>query len=467
MRLWPLSREHHPKQFLNLFGTLSMLQHTLLRTRDMPLECEVLPPLILCNEAHRFLVQEQCQTIEIDPDCILLEPCPRNTAPATILAALHEPEPDTLLLILPADQLVHDVTALHEGFSFAAELAEDGNMVCFGIPATSPETGYGYIQRGKQAGTRNTLSAYQVQAFMEKPDQATAERYLACGNYQWNSGMFMAKAGVWREQFSRLQDGMYAHCREALSKERKDGAFARLDTDCYTACPANSVDHALMEPLARSQESRLVTIPLHIGWSDLGSWHRLWEQGEKDGDGNHRLGDVWTKDVRGCELRADHRLLAAVGCRDMIMVETADTVLVADRSRSEEIKPLVDRMQKQGREEVLMHRRVHRPWGSYEVLNSGTGFKVKRICVKPGHQLSLQFHRHRSEHWVVVQGTARVTCADKTFDLHKNQSTWIAEGQPHRLANHGQEPLSVIEIQSGTYLGEDDIVRLEDDFGRA
>lgn len=468
MRLWPLSRQHYPKQFVCLFDELSMLQHTLVRLRGLQSEGDALAPLVLCNEAHRFLVQEQSQAVGVETEAVILEPCIRDTAPALTLAALHEAQsaPDTLLLMLPSDQHIADVSAFQEAVRFAATLSASGNLVSFGIPATCPETGYGYIRHGEPAGEGGGFSAHQVEAFTEKPDLPTASRYLREGGYQWNSGMFLLSASLWCAQLARLHGDMHEACRKALQQASRDGVFIRPDADAFAACRAKSVDYAVMEPLAKEGYRGLLVVPVQLGWSDIGSWRALWERAEKDADNNHIQGDVLTEDVRDCELRAGHRLLTVLGCRDLVIVETADSVMVADKWRSEQIKQLVARLQEQKREEALSHRRVCRPWGSYEVVDAGERFQVKRIVVKPDCQLSLQYHNQRSEHWIVVKGTAQVTRGEETFALQENQSTWVPQGMPHRLANRTEHPLEIIEIQSGAYLGEDDIVRLEDDFGR-
>ncbi len=462
-RLWPLSRELYPKQLLPLVGERTMLQETLLRLDGL---AELAAPLVVCNNAHRFLVAEQLRQIDRTAETILLEPVGRNTAPAVAAAAQHwlgaHPEPadaDTLLLVLPADHLIRDVAAFHRAVASAAEAAAAGKLVTFGITPTSPETGYGYIRAA--TGAHDAGSPRPVERFVEKPDVDTARAYLESGEYLWNSGMFMFSARRYLAELDALAPAMAAACREACARASADLDFLRLDENAFAACPADSIDYAVME---KTRDA--VVVPLDAGWSDVGTWASLCEASSADAEGNVAIGDVVTEDSRNCYVRADHRLVATVGVEDHIIVETADAVLVAAKDKAQHVKRLVEQLKARQREEASLHREVYRPWGSYDSIDLGTRFQVKRITVKPGATLSLQMHHHRAEHWIVVSGTAEVTCGDRVFLLTENQSTYIPIGTRHRLANPGRLPLELIEVQSGSYLGEDDIVRFEDDYGR-
>ncbi|MDO3377805.1 mannose-1-phosphate guanylyltransferase/mannose-6-phosphate isomerase [Geoalkalibacter halelectricus] len=475
-RLWPLSRELYPKQLLPLAGEHTMLQETALRLEGLS---ALGAPLVVCNEAHRFMVAEQMRRIGRTPAAILLEPLGRNTAPAVAVAALQALDggEDPLLLVLPADHVIAQPEALRAAIESGAPLAREGRLMTFGIVPTAPETGYGYIRadracplsfvtghllKGKDQGTgMEDATAFAVAQFVEKPDSATAQRYLDSGEYFWNSGMFLFKASRYLEELERLAPAMLRWCRAALEQAVRDLDFIRLDAEAFAACPGNSIDYAVME-----KTDAAAVIPLAAGWNDVGSWSALWEIGARDADGNVRRGDVLTSGTRNCYLHAERRLIAAVGLEDHIVVETADAVLVAHRDRVQEVKDIVAQLKAQGREEALLHRRVNRPWGSYEGLVQDGRFQVKRISVNPGASLSRQLHHHRAEHWVVVRGTARVTRGEETFILAENESTFIPLGTEHRLENPGKIPLEMIEVQSGSYLGEDDIVRFEDQYGR-
>ena len=460
-RLWPLSRAHYPKQLIPLLGDRSLLQDTV--TRLDGLDVPKAPPLVVCNEHHRFMVAEQLRLLGREDGRILLEPVGRNTAPALTLAALaaRADGDDPVLLATPADHVVRDAAAFRAAVARGLPEAEGGAVVTFGIVPDRPETGYGYIRQGAAQGP-----GYRLAGFTEKPDRATAEAYLAGGDHLWNSGMFLLRASVWLQQLERFQPDMLEACRRAWEGGRADGDFCRIDAEAFAACPEDSIDYAVMEPLAREGDVPALVIPLDAGWSDVGSWDALWAVGEQDEAGNVTRGDVLSHDSRGNLVFAEHRLVGTVGVEDLIVVETADAVLVARKDRVQEVKALVDRLKAAGRDEVLHHRKVYRPWGSYESIDAGERFQVKHIVVQPGASLSLQMHHHRAEHWIVVRGTARVTRGDETFLLSENQSTYIPLGEVHRLENPGTIPLELIEVQSGSYLGEDDIVRFEDHYGR-
>ncbi|CAN5809397.1 mannose-1-phosphate guanylyltransferase/mannose-6-phosphate isomerase [soil metagenome] len=463
-RLWPLSRESYPKQLLPLVGGHSMLQASVQRLDGLGTPGGTLPPLVICNESHRFIVASQLQEIGVEPGALVLEPVGRNTAPAVAVAALHASAAgeDPLLLVLPADHVILDVEGFRDAVRRAIPAAEAGYLVTFGVTPDAPETGYGYIQMGDRlpAGP-GEAGAHAVVRFVEKPDADTAREYLADGGYAWNSGMFLLRAGRYLEELGSFRPDMLAACRRAVDAARKDLDFLRLDEAAFSASPSESMDYAVMEHTARA-----AVVPVSIGWSDVGSWAALWEVAEHDEDGNHLRGDVFAHDTRGSYLHAEHRLLTTVGVDDLMVVETRDAVLVAHKDRSQEIRAIVDRLRAAERTEADLHRKVYRPWGAYDAIDAGPGFQVKRITVNPGGRLSLQKHAHRAEHWVVVRGTARVTCDDRVFLLEENESTYIPLGSTHRLENPGTEPVELIEVQSGSYLGEDDIVRFEDVYGR-
>jgi mannose-1-phosphate guanylyltransferase/mannose-6-phosphate isomerase len=457
-RLWPLSRDFYPKQLLALTGEKTLLQQTALRLADL---AEVGPPLVLCNQNHRFLVAEQLREVGIEPAAIILEPVGRNTAPATALAALqvNEAGHDDTLLILPADHLIDDIAAFHHAVSQARKVALKGRLVAFGIVPKTAETGYGYIKKG--APIQDCANeAFAIDRFIEKPDSATAERYLAHGDYSWNSGMFMFQAALFLDELKQYNTPMYEHCRQALERAKKDLDFTRIDTNAFSACPFDSIDYAIME-----KTSKGAVIPIDVGWNDIGSWSALWDVGNKDDFGNVTRGDVILEDTHNSFVYADNRLVATIGLDDTIIIETIDAVLVAPKDRVQDVKAIVTRLKSTGRQEANLHRRVFRPWGSYEGVVCGERFQVKLITVKPSAILSLQMHHHRAEHWIVVRGTARITKGEEVFFLSENQSTYIPLGVTHRLENPGVIPLELIEVQSGS-LGEDDITRFEDNYGR-
>lgn len=455
-RLWPVSREAYPKQFLALASELSMLQATLERTTGM--DCTA--PLVVCNDEHRFMVAEQLRQLNVEPSAIILEPEGRNTAPAVALAALSAVarDPDAVLLVLPADHVIRDADAFSEAVELGLAAAREGALMTFGVVPDAAETGYGYLRRGAQ----RSEGLYELDSFVEKPDQETAQSYLDSGEYLWNSGMFLLSARSYLEELESLAPQMHQACVASMEAAARDLDFLRPDKDAFLACPSDSIDYAVMEKTGRGG-----VIPLDCGWSDVGAWSTLWQVAEQDERGNVTLGDVMLEDCRGSYLRSESRLVAATGIENLIVVETADAVLVADRDQVQNVKAIVNRLKAEGRSEATLHQRVYRPWGSYESLIEGDRFQVKRIVVNPGQTLSLQMHHHRAEHWIVVHGTAEVTCEDKVFTLKEDQSTYIPLGHKHRLANPGKIPLELIEVQSGSYLGEDDIVRFEDVYGRS
>jgi len=455
-RLWPVSREAYPKQFLALASELSMLQDTLARTSGLAAAA----PIVLCNDEHRFMVAEQLRQLEVGPSAIILEPEGRNTAPAVALAALRAvaADPDALLLVLPADHVIRDADAFVEGVRRAEAIALSGRLMTFGVVPDAPETGYGYLRLGEALGD----GVHALDSFVEKPDAATAEGYLASGNYLWNSGMFLLPAQLYLDELKAHAPAMYEACVAAMEEATSDLDFLRPGREAFLACPSDSIDYAVMEHTRAG-----AVLPLDCGWSDVGAWSTLWQVAERDDSGNVAIGDVMTEDCSNSYLRSESRLLAATGVDNLIVVETADAVLVADRDQVQNVKTIVNRLKAAGRSEASLHRRVYRPWGSYESLIESDRFQVKRIVVNPGHTLSLQMHHHRAEHWIVVHGTAEVTCEDRVFTMAEDQSTYIPLGHKHRLANPGKIPLELIEVQSGTYLGEDDIVRFEDVYGRS
>lgn len=457
-RLWPLSRELYPKQFLPLVDERSMLQETVCRLDGLE---DVASPIVVCNEEHRFLVAEQLRQADRPPSAILLEPEGRNTAPAIALAALQalQDHADPVLLVLPADHVINDAGALRRAIACAAQAAGQGDLITFGIVPDQVETGYGYIRITEKPGAADR--AYPVAEFVEKPDYPTAEAYVDSGEYLWNSGMFVFQAQRYLEELDRHAPAIAAACRNAFARRSSDRDFVRPDVESFKSSPSDSVDYAVME-----KADKVKVVPLAAGWNDVGAWSALWRIGRQDADGNVTLGDVLVEDTQRSYIHASGRLIATVGLRDCVVVETADAVLVAHKDRVQEVKQLVSRLKINGRSEALLHRRVYRPWGSYEGVDQADRFQVKRISVNPGASLSLQMHHHRAEHWVVVRGTARVTRGDEVFLLGENESTFIPLGVRHRLENPGKVALELIEVQSGTYLGEDDIVRFEDVYGR-
>jgi mannose-1-phosphate guanylyltransferase/mannose-6-phosphate isomerase len=456
-RLWPLSRELYPKQFLPLVGDVTMLQDTIQRLDGL----DAKGPIVVCNENHRFIVAEQLRQHAVVPTAIVLEPVGRNTAPAVAIAALaalkgQPASADPLLLVLPADHLLRDVGAFQAAVRVGVESAQAGKLVTFGVIPDKPETGYGYIRRAAIEAT-----AYPIEEFVEKPDFVKAQEYVASGQYFWNSGMFLFGARRYLRELELHAPQMLASCRAAYAASSGDLDFTRLSTEEFSRCPSDSIDYAVME---KTRDA--VVVPLDAGWSDVGSWSALHESLDADGDGNVLRGDVVVEDSSGCYLYSSERLVATVGLQDHVVIETKDAVLVAPKARVQEVKALVNRLKQLGRSETSLHREVFRPWGSYDSVDGGARFQVKRLTVNPGAQLSLQMHHHRAEHWIVVSGTAKITCNEKVFFLSENESTYIPLGATHRIENPGKLPLHVIEVQSGSYLGEDDIVRFEDTYGR-
>ena len=456
-RLWPLSRELYPKQFLTVSGKLSMLQQTVARLTGI----EHHAPLFICNEEHRFIAAEQIRLGGFDHSGIILEPVGRNTAPAIALAALQalrnaKKDEDPILLVLAADHLIDDTLAFQRSVTKALAFAQDGKLVTFGIVPTTPETGYGYIKVGESQG-----DAFTVEQFVEKPDLNTAQNYLVSGGYYWNSGMFLFKASRYIEELKKYSPEILSVCEKSMEESSSDMDFVRVDKEAFQHCPDDSIDYAVME----KTESSMV-IPMDAGWSDVGSWSALWEVSDKDENNNVVKGDVIAVNSVNNYLHSDNKLIAVVGIDNLVVVETKDAILVANKEQVQDVKMIVNHLKASGRTEHKIHREVYRPWGKYDSLDVGNRDQVKRITVKPGAKLSLQMHHHRAEHWIVVSGTAKVTNGDKTILLTENESTYIPIGQVHALENPGVLPLELIEVQSGSYLGEDDIVRFEDRYGR-
>lgn len=454
-RLWPLSREKYPKQFLRFaHPTSTMLQATVQRLEGL----EHQRPLVLCHEEHRFLAAEQLRGVG-DHQALLLEPAGRNTAPSTALAALQALalNDDPLLLVLPADHLIEDVAAFQKSLEEAARAAESGSLVTFGVRPTYPETGYGYIELGEE----HPAAGFHVARFLEKPDLETAQAYLATGHVLWNSGMFMFKARRYLEELELYEPDILSACRQAFQDVQLDMDFLRVDRESFLASPARSIDYAVME---HTQSAAVV--PLDAGWCDIGSWSAVWHKGEKDADENVTGGDVIATDTQRCLITAEDRLVATLGVQDLLIVETKDAILVAHKNSAQDVKKVVEFLEATDRAERLNHREVYRPWGMYDSVHHGDRHQVKRITVNPGAKLSVQMHHHRAEHWVVVRGTARVHKSESTYLVSENESTFIPVGQVHSLENPGVIPLEVIEVQSGGYLGEDDIVRFDDRYGR-
>ena len=458
-RLWPLSRVLYPKQLLALTGERTMLQQTALRLSGLA----AASPVVVCNEAHRFLVAEQLRQLKMDTRAVVLEPFGRNTAPAIALAALaalkiavgEDPE----LLVLPADHVIRDVPAFQKAVRSALSAVQQGKLVTFGIVPSAPETGYGYIQTGTETAAGAGL--FQIARFVEKPNLERAQQFLKSGAYLWNSGMFMFRASRYLQELEKFAPQIARVCRFAFDNAKSDLDFMRVDAKAFESCPSDSIDYAVME-----KTSDAVVVPLAAGWSDVGSWSALHEACDSDNHGNVSRGDVISEDSNGNYLYAESRLVATVGLRDHVVVETKDAVLVAPKDRVQDVKKLVTRLKEAGRYEHSLHREVFRPWGSYDSIENGERFQVKRLKVKPGATLSLQMHHHRAEHWIVVSGTARITRGEEVFLLEENQSTYIPIGVKHRIENPGMIPLHIIEVQSGSYLGEDDIVRFDDRYGR-
>ncbi|CAC9605623.1 Mannose-1-phosphate guanylyltransferase (EC 2.7.7.13) / Mannose-6-phosphate isomerase (EC 5.3.1.8) [uncultured Gammaproteobacteria bacterium] len=453
-RLWPLSRKLHPKQFIDLVNDTTLFQDTILRLPD-----NVANPLIICNEDHRFLAAEQLRQIDKESNGIILEPIGKNTAPAIALAALKfiNKNEDPLLLVLSADHLIQDTNAFHQSIKIAEELAQNNKLVTFGIVPDKAETGYGYIK----ADIDNPADYYKIQSFTEKPNEKDAQLYLDSGNYFWNSGMFMFKASIYLQELEKFEPEILASCKKSCRTEYKDKDFIRLNNDEFYQCPEQSVDYAVME---HTEDG--VVVPLDANWSDIGSWNALWDAKDKDSNGNVSEGDVILDKVKNTYIYSSNRLISAIGISDLVIVDTQDALLVTDKKYSQNIKHIVNRLKKDARPEADDHRKVFRPWGYYDSIDSNNGFQVKRILVNPGAKLSLQKHQHRAEHWVVVKGVATITRGDDVFVLKENQSTYIPKDKIHRLENQEKIDLEIIEIQTGDYLGEDDIIRLEDDYQR-
>ena len=444
-----------------------MLQATLARIRGLESEhLEFRPPLLICNQEHRFVIREQVMAVGQVPAALYLEPVGRNTAPAIALAALHlaegaNPDPGALMLVMPADHVIENEDTFGEAVAAATQLAQQGYLVTFGIQPSGPETGYGYIRAGQPLRCTAGTAAYAVAEFVEKPNRVTAEEYVASGCYSWNSGMFLFTAGRFLEELGQHRPDILEAATQAWRNRALDLDFVRPGLEEFLACPSESIDYAVMQAT-----SRAAVVPVDLGWSDVGSWDSLWQIAATNGDGNVVLGDVFVADTHNSYLRAESRLLAVIGLDDVVVVETPDAVLVMHKGKAQDIKQAIAHFQKNNRKEHMEHIRVHRPWGWYEGIDAGDRFQVKRIMVKPGEKLSLQMHHHRAEHWIIVSGTAKVTVGDRDILLSENQSTYIPLGQRHRLENPGKIPLHLIEVQSGTYLGEDDIVRFEDHYGR-
>ncbi len=453
-RLWPLSRGHYPKQFLPLVSGNTMIQETMLRLNGLK---DLQPTIAVCNEDHRFMLAEQMREIGVKPAAIILEPVGKNTAPAVAMAALSAASEDDVLLVLPADHVVGDRPAFHAAVEQARQLAEQDLLVTFGIVATEPETGYGYIK----AGEIRHGAAFNVAAFVEKPDLATAQRYLESGDYFWNSGMFAFKAGCFLRELEKFNPKMLQVCREALRAAKADLDFVRLDKAIFSTCPSDSIDYAVME-----KTDRAVVIPLDAGWNDVGSWSALWDVTDKDDSGNAIKGDVLTVDTTNSYVHSSGKLVAVIGVKDLVVVETDDAVMVAAKDKVQDVKLIVDRLKVLKRDEAQVHRKVYRPWGHYDLVDCGDRHHTKRIVVKPGAKLSVQKHHHRAEHWVVVKGTAWVSRNGESVLVTENESIYIPVGTVHSLENPGVIPLEMVEVQSGSYLGEDDIVRFEDQYGR-
>lgn len=467
-RLWPLSREKHPKQLLSIIGDQTMLQQTAQRihglSEDLPVDPSI---LVVCNEEYRFITAQQLMEAGYSENKLILEPFGKNTAPALTLAALQasQSEQDRVLLIMPADHVIRDLSAFHAAIKQAYQHALAGAMVTFGIIPDRPETGYGYLEVGPlQTG----LSAQALLAFVEKPDLATAQRYLDGGQHLWNSGLFMMRASVWLKAMTTLQPAMLEACQQAMSGAKPDQDFIRIDKAAFATSPADSIDYAVMEKLQAHPELEIpgVVIPLQAGWSDVGAWDAVWQNSEKDENNNVGVGDSIFEQCLDSFIYAGDRLVAGLGLRDIIVVETPDAVLVANKEHTQEIKKIVNRLKLEAPHHTENHRKVYRPWGHYDSIDAGPGFQVKHIVVNPGGRLSMQMHHHRAEHWIVVRGTALVTRGEDTMTLVANQSTYIPLGVKHRLENPGDCDLELIEVQSGSYLGEDDIVRFDDIYGR-
>nr|WP_298174701.1 mannose-1-phosphate guanylyltransferase/mannose-6-phosphate isomerase [uncultured Pseudomonas sp.] len=457
-RLWPLSRKQYPKQFLALTGDDTLFQQTIKRLAFEGMQA----PVLVCNKEHRFIINDQLKAQKLASQALILEPFGRNTAPAVAIAALQlvAQGRDELLLILPADHVLEDQKAFQRALALATLAAERGEMVLFGIPALRPETGYGYIKARSDKGLPDGVT--RVQEFVEKPDEARAQQFVESGDYYWNSGMFLFRASRYLEELQRHEPDIYDTCLLALERSSLDGDTINIDAPTFACCPDNSIDYAVME-----KTTRACVVPLTAGWNDVGSWSSIWDVHEKDADGNVTKGDVVVHDSRNCLVHGNGKLVSVIGLDDIVVVETKDAMMIAHRDHVQDVKKVVNTLDSQGRSETQNHCQVFRPWGSYDSVDMGGRFQVKHITVNPGATLSLQMHHHRAEHWIVVSGTAEVTCDDRVFLLTENQSTYIPMTSVHRLSNPGKIPLEIIEVQSGSYLGEDDIERLEDVYGRS
>ena len=467
-RLWPLSRTMYPKQFLNIVGENTMLQDTVNRLTNL----DAFPPVVICNHEHRFLAAEQMQNIGKEGD-IILEPVGRNTAPAIALSALNSTNrgDDPILLVLAADHIIQDVSAFGSSVNTAYEQAKQGKLVTFGVVANKPETGYGYIKRGKlaqeqsdnkEANQEHKLESFEVAEFVEKPNLEKAEKFLKSGEYYWNSGIFMFKASQYLSELEKYHPEILKVCKECIDTATQDLDFIRIAEETFTNCPSESIDYAVME-----KTDSAVVVPMDAKWSDIGSWSAIWDVSSKDESGNRTLGDVIAVDSTNCLVHGEERLISILGLDDLIVVDTKDAVLIADKKKVQDVKKIVDQIKSSNRDEWKIHREVYRPWGKYDSIDVGERYQVKRITVNSGAKLSVQMHHHRAEHWVVVLGNVRVTNGDKIFLVSENESTYIPIGQIHALENPGKVPLELIEVQTGSYLGEDDIVRIEDNYGRA
>lgn len=457
-RLWPLSRKHYPKQFLALTGTDTLFQQTLKRLRFDGMQA----PVLVCNQEHRFIVQEQLKTQKLETQAILLEPFGRNTAPAVAIAAMKllAEGRDELLLVLPADHVMENQAAFEAALQQARKAAENGEMVLFGIPASRPETGYGYIR--SMPDDSLPRGVVRVQSFVEKPDEARARAFVESGDYFWNSGMFLFRASRYLEELKKYDTDIYDTCLLALERSRIEGDTVNIDAATFACCPDNSIDYTVME-----KTTRACVVPLNAGWNDVGSWSSIWDVHAKDACGNVLSGDVVVHDSHNCLVHGNGKLVSVIGLDNIVVVETKDATMIVHKDRVQEVKQVVNQLDALGRSETQNHCQVYRPWGSYDSVDMGGRFQVKHISVNPGATLSLQMHHHRAEHWIVVSGTAEVTCDDKVFLLTENQSTYIPMTSVHRLSNPGKIPLEIIEVQSGSYLGEDDIQRLDDVYGRS
>lgn len=465
-RLWPLSRERYPKQLMPLVGELSLLQGTALRLKGYSGVEEIAAPVVVSNDEYRFITAEQLRLVDRPPQALILEPVGRNTAPALTLAALYAVREgqDPILLATPADHLVRDEKAFCKAIALGAGLAAAGTMVTFGIVPDRPETGYGYLKLGEALGDAGTR---HLGRFVEKPELVTASEYVSSGEYLWNSGIFMMRASVWLAAMARYAPAMLDSCGKAFQGLSTDGLFVRVNAEIFAACPADSIDYAVMEPLSVDPDAPPVAVvPLDAGWSDVGAWDALWSVTDKDSAGNYAKGDVLLENVNDSLVMAGSRLVACIGVKDLVVIETPDAVFVSTKAEAQNVKAIVARLKQAERPEAANHRKVFRPWGYYDSIDTGERFQVKRIVVNPLASLSLQMHHHRAEHWIVVRGTARVTRGEESFLVSENESTFIPLGTRHRLENPGKVPLEMVEVQSGSYLGEDDIVRFDDSYGR-